>query len=314
MNILIVIALSLVLIFVTARITLRVSKIGAANQTPTPEPVQQQTISVGAPYQLTQARHGWILANPNDFYLGRAVLEYGEYGELESEFLLNALSIRPGKIIEIGANSGTHTVALAKAAAARQQELIAFEPQPFIFQNLCANLALNGITNAIAWPWACGAEPGTVYFPTPVYSEQGNFGGISMQERAMFGATAVPCVRLDDVVNAGPVGLIKIDVEGYELQVLQGAVNTISNSRPVLYVENDRVEKSKDLIEWLWSHNYQLFWHIPVLFNADNYFNNATNIYGNTGSFNMLCIPRELALPVSGLDEVTDSSHHPLAK
>jgi FkbM family methyltransferase len=314
MTILIAIAFSLLLIFATAKITLHVSKIGAIQPNSAPVPETSWPLSVVAPYQLTKARHGWILSNPNDHFLGRAILEYGEYGEIENDFLLQLLSARPGKIIELGANSGTHTVSLAKAAASRQQELIAFEPQPFIFQNLCANLALNGITNATAWPWACGAEPGTIYFPTQNYSERGNFGGVSMKEQAMDGHTAVPCVRLDDVIGNSPVSMIKIDVEGYELQALQGAVNILTNSRPLLYVENDRVEKSQALIEWIWAQNYQVFWHIPRLFNPNNFFNNATNIYDNIGSFNMLCVPRELSIAVSGLQEISDSTHHPLAK
>lgn len=53
----------------------------------------------------------------------------------------------------------------------------------------------------------------------------------------------------------------------YELLTLQGAVDVLTRSRPLLYVENDRLDKSQALIEWLWSQNYQLFWHMPRLFN-----------------------------------------------
>jgi hypothetical protein len=81
-----------------------------------PSPVH--IIPVAPPYVLVRARHGWILANPNDFYLGRAIVEYGEYGEIESQFV-GQLFIRPGAVVEVGANSGTHTVALA--ARAQQQ-------------------------------------------------------------------------------------------------------------------------------------------------------------------------------------------------
>ena len=269
-------------------------------------------IPLGAPYKLVQARHGWFLANPNDFYLGRAMLEYGEYGEIESAFLRQLL-FKPGRIVEVGANIGTHTVGLAKEAAARGWSLDAFEPQPFIFQNLCANLALNGIANARAWPLACGNEAKTVFFSPPDYGAIGNFGGVEMTTEAADNRIAVPCVRLDDLLGPAPVGLMKIDVEGFELLVLQGAAAILERSRPILYVENDRLEKSRDLIEFLWSMNYRLWWHGPQLFNPDNFFKVTENIYGNVISINMFCIPRELEAQVNSSPEVTDSAFHPMA-
>lgn len=56
--------------------------------------------------------------------------------------------------------------------------MVAFEPQPFVFQNL------NGIHNVRAWPYACGAHAEAVYFGHPDYSRPGNFGAVSMQEQA----------------------------------------------------------------------------------------------------------------------------------
>jgi FkbM family methyltransferase len=274
--------------------------------------VSDLPIAVAPPYQLVRARHGWMLVNPNDFFIGRAILEYGEYGEIESRMLTGLLSVRPGAAVEIGANIGAHSVALAKALAIDRRGLVVFEPQPFIFQNLCANLALNGLRNVTALPLACGAHSGTVYFSPPDYAVEGNFGGVSMAEAAGQGGVAVPCVRVDDVVGTDAVSMLKIDVEGHELSALQGAAGVIAASRPLLYVENDRVEKSQALIEWLWSQNYRLFWHLPRLFNPDNFFARGQNIYGKAGSFNMLGVPRELEVPVQGLEEITNAAQHPL--
>jgi len=278
---------------------------------PTTRPVYTAALAVAAPYQLVQARHGWILANPHDFFLGRAMIEYGEYGEIESQFLLGLLSVRAGKVVEIGANVGLHTIPMAKALAQARREMIVFEPQQFLFQNLCANLALNGITNVTAWPLACGNKNEQVYFPLPDYLNNGNFGGVSVSNQASNGGVAVTCVRLDETIGQARVGLLKIDVEGYELFALQGAEQTLMTSRPIVYVENDRVEKSQALIEWLWAHNYQLFWHISPLFNPDNYFKAAQNIYGKLASFNMLGVPRELNIAVEGLQEITNAALHP---
>ncbi|MDR0577045.1 MAG: FkbM family methyltransferase [Candidatus Accumulibacter sp.] len=268
------------------------------------------------PYKIVRARHGWMLANPNDLYVGQALLEYGEYGELEARVIHRCL-FKPGRIVEVGANMGGHTVGLAKLAAARGEEMVVFEPQPAVFQNLCANLALNGLRNVRAWPFACGDETGMVTFAEQNYGRPGNFGAVTMnraaEEKEGEARVLAPCVRLDDFLGEGAVALIKIDVEGFELAVLRGADETLRLWRPVLYVENDRADQSKALIEWLWSRDYRLFWHTPWLFNPENFFGKAANHYGNTASINMICMPRELyGGGAPGMEEITDSSKHPV--
>ncbi|WP_250479861.1 MULTISPECIES: FkbM family methyltransferase [unclassified Caballeronia] len=271
-----------------------------------------RTLRVSGQYILVRARHGLMLANPSDFFIGHALIKYGEYCEIEAEILRQLFS-RPGAIVEVGANIGSHTVALAKQAALQQRDMIAFEPQPFIFQNLCANLALNGVSNVRAWPWACGNQDGTLYFSTPDYSLPGNFGGVSMHAVPQSHDTPISCVRLDDVLENYTVGFIKIDVEGAELSTLQGSVQILKTSRPVLYLENDRIEKSQALIEWLWGQNYRLWWHLPPLFNPNNFFGVAENIYADYTSCNMLALPAEFESHVEGLEEIVDATFHPCA-
>ncbi|SAL24369.1 FkbM family methyltransferase [Caballeronia humi] len=265
------------------------------------------------PMYLIQTRHGSMLANGNDFFIGRALLEYGEFSEIESQFIMQLVG-GSGLVVEVGANIGAHSIAMAKTAAQNHQTMVVFEPQPVIFQNLCANLALNNIQNVRAWPFACGAEKGELHFPSQDYYSPGNFGGVSMQTEAGANTVVVPCVTLDEMLGGALVSLIKLDVEGFELSALQGAQRTIGRSRPVLYVENDRMDRSPALIEWIWSQDYRVWWHIPALFNPDNYFAKSENIYNNIASFNLLALPRERAVQTAGLIEVTDSAFHPLAK
>lgn len=271
-------------------------------------------IEAAPPYALVRSRHGLMLANRNDIYLGQALIQYGECCEKEVEFLCS-LIMRGGVVVEVGTNVGTHTIPLAKRSAEVGGEMVVFEPQPFIFQNLCANLALNGITNVRAWPWACGAEAGTVWFTRPDYTQSGNFGGVSMQR----GTTSpdlipAPCVQLDSVLGESDVTLIKLDVEGFELAALKGAIQVIRRSRPMLYVENDRVDNSRELIEWLWAQEYGLWWHICPLFNEDNFRGKSEDIYHNVFSFNMLALPRESGITAQGFIEIVDAGYHPLAR
>ena len=99
-----------------------------------------------------------------------------------------------------------------------------------------------------------------------------------------------------------------------EADVLRGATGLIMANRPIIYAENDRPAKSDELLTLLWSLNYRTYWHVPKLFNPDNFFGEAENIYANTGSFNLLCIPSEAGAQVTGFDEVKVLGLHPLAE
>src|SRR5262249_13602917 len=82
-----------------------------------------------------------------------------------------------------------------------------------------------------------------------------------------------------------------------EQAALEGATATLSRLKPVLYVENDRREKSESLIRCLDSLGYSMYWHAPPLFNPRNYFGNPRNVFGPIVSRNMLCINRSGAAP-----------------
>jgi FkbM family methyltransferase len=271
-------------------------------------------MKVADPYELVETRHGVMLVNRNDIYMGQALLLYGECCELESRFILSMLR-NPGLVIEVGANMGIHTVPMARYLAGQGRTMLAFEPQPVVFQQLCANLALNGLMNVRAFPCACGRQNGMVTFEIPDYRSPGNFGGTGMSPEA--GASharreAVQCVRVDDLVTDGPVGLIKVDVEGFEQEVLEGCERILAQRRPLLYVENDRLENSASLIQWLFDHEYRLWWHTPPLFNPENLRGVRENGYPGIVSLNMLGVHKSVAMPLGGMVEIVDAHEDPL--
>ncbi len=211
------------------------------------------------------------------------------------------------------ANIGSHTVSLAKKVGPAGH-VIAIEPQRIIHQYLSANIALNMLGN-VECHWAgCGSETGEMTVPPVNYfaHQRQNFGGLSLAAHG--DGERVPVLRLDDIVRGRPAQLIKIDVEGMEAEVLRGATAVILANRPVIYAENDRPEKSYELLSLLWSLNYRTYWHVPKLFNPDNFFRDAENIYANTGSFNLLCIPGESDAQLTGFEEVTRLGIHPLTE
>ena len=263
---------------------------------------------------LVNGRNGRFLANRYDTYLGYALIQYGECCEIEDRFL-SSLVLPGDVVVEVGANIGVHTISLAKKVGPHGK-VIAIEAQPAIAQYLCANISLNGLFNVVTHNCGCGARHETMSIPVVDYAapQMQNFGDVSLEKHDVRWVS-VNVMPLDELIVGLPkVDLLKLDVEGMEGEVLQGAMRTIKQHRPWIYLENDRVERSQALIEQVMALDYRLWWHIPSLFNPDNYFGVTKNEYGNVASFNMLCIPREVNKQVNGLLEITDSTHHPLKR
>jgi FkbM family methyltransferase len=248
---------------------------------------------------LRECRWGTMLYNKNDAYVGRSIAKYGEYSWHEHHVFSQLL--KPGNVVvEAGANIGAHTVPLARLVGA-QGGVLAFEPERFNFQTLCANLALNSCTNVWALNQAVGAANGMIQVPSVDPRQPNNFGGVTL--RTGGGADVVP-VRTVDSLQLGTCNAIKVDVEGMEIEVLQGARETILRHRPALYVENDREERSAALIELVQSLGYDLYWHTPPLFNAENFAGDAEDIFQGIVSINMICVPSESQSNVQGFRRI----------
>ena len=93
--------------------------------------------------------------------------------------------------------------------------------------------------------------------------------------------------------------------------MLMGAVNLIERDRPFLYLENDIVETSPQLISYLWSLKYDIWWHVVPLFNPRNRANTEQNIFSNTGSLNIICAPAEKCINMD-TKKIEDAYFHPL--
>lgn len=235
-----------------------------------------------------------------DRYIGRSLELYGEFSEAEVVLFRHLLK-RGDTVLEIGANIGAHTVPLAQTVGPEGQ-VLAFEPQRMIYYLLCANVVLNNLANVICHQAAVGDVTGNLRVPDLDYSGDGNFGGIELGTESTLGSYEVPVVRIDDL-RLARCDLIKVDVEGMEKQVLEGARQTIARFKPLLYVEDDRREKSRELHDFLTDLGYEVHPHLPRLYAADNFEKNPTNVFGNFTSRNLLCWRREsaVAFPDQGL-------------
>lgn len=219
-----------------------------------------------------------MIYNTHDTYIGQSLDTYGEWTWAEIEV---TQQYAHGLVIDIGANIGTHTLAYARTA----DRVVSMEPQYIVFQTLMANLALNCLENVIPHFGACGSYDGKVPIHRPDYSVDGTFGCVTVGE----GQQLVSMSRLDSF-GFHP-DFIKIDAEGSEIDIIHGGMDTIRRAKPVMYIENDREEKRDELIALVESLGYSCQWHKPNLYNPDNYYHHAENIFPYTCSENILCLP-----------------------
>jgi FkbM family methyltransferase len=163
--------------------------------------------------------------------------------------LLRALDVflEPGDVIlDVGANIGNHTLYFA----AHGSRVHAFEPNPEAVEYLRRNVVLNGFERTVSvYAVAVGDHPGSVEV---LAGESEMRLGMA---RSFEGSGDVPLVRLDDVVAADDVALIKIDVEGAEASVVRGASSIIARSKPVIVVETETDEQRRALDSLLRTHH-----------------------------------------------------------
>ena len=234
---------------------------------------------------LKETKDGTVLYNKNDTYVGKSIDTYGRY-QLE-ELKLFDKYIQKGDIaIDVGANIGTHTLWLANKVGA-EGFVYAFEPQRLLFQTLCANLALNSIQNVDCRQLGAGYSQRIIKVPLLDPTKENNFGGLNIEGHSEGEKVAI--CRLDDI-GLTRCAFIKIDVEGMEPEVLQGAMNTIVECRPVLYLELERDENIEFLQVLLEELKYKADTHTPPLYSEDY---EGENVFGETTSKNVLAIPGE---------------------
>ena len=152
--------------------------------------------------------------------------------------------VKPGDtVFDIGANMGAHTLALAQSVGPTGK-VFAFEPADFAFEKLCRNLALNSDLQACTFPQQIllGAslseqrEP-EIYASWPLESDASSHP----KHRGRLVSTSRATVDTLDAFVArqgiSALNLIKIDVDGHELPVFQGATETLRQFHPVLVME-----------------------------------------------------------------------------
>jgi FkbM family methyltransferase len=149
--------------------------------------------------------------------------------------------LRPGlTMLDIGAHVGQYSL-IAGAAVTPTGRVHSFEPNPASFRRLSTNLALNGFPHARAHPMALSNTTGSTTLYVPKSDNQGEAslqacvpGSDTATIRSM---TADQWMETADLGTPPRVDLIKIDVQGFELRVVEGAQNLLRRFRPTILCE-----------------------------------------------------------------------------
>ena len=216
------------------------------------EKAETPVASPSAPAQIRKLRGDiWVLEG--DRIISEQVVTSGR---LDFDTLLPHILklVRPGDtVVDVGAFIGDHTVAYSDAVG-REGQVFAFEPDLSAFKCLVHNVEKRG--NVLTYNFGLGAQ-------NSVAGMSGEFASRYVNHNNSDGGPIIPIRRLDDEITLfDRIDLMKIDIEGYELNMLQGAEQVIEKFHPKMVIEINEIALKRqdtiprDILDWLGAHGY----------------------------------------------------------
>lgn len=210
-----------------------------------------------APFVIVSTNLGTMIVNRNDhcgnmFGVGHSLLSTSNFEPEEmglSLELLNRRRTHSGDglvVLDCGANIGTHSVEWGRHMHGWGR-VVAFEPQEVVYYALAGNIVINNCLNVRAMNCAVGSSVGTMRIPKPDYLVPSSYGSLELrrgpntefigQPIDYDGSEAsVPVVTIDSL-GLDRLDFVKLDIEGMEIEALEGARRSLELYRPILMVE-----------------------------------------------------------------------------
>ncbi len=179
-------------------------------------------------------------------YISNYIYDNNSFYELENLEILNYLPLEEGVFLDIGANIGNHTLYFSKIL---KRDVYAFEPVRENYNLLRKNILINDLKNIKTFNIALGMCNSKV---TLRQNYQDNSGTWEIVDYT----GDIDIIPLDDININKKISYMKIDVEGHELEVLKGAINTIKTNLPLLSIEFHSGNKFKELKDFLSTLGY----------------------------------------------------------
>jgi FkbM family methyltransferase len=188
--------------------------------------------------------------------------EFESFRELKFLQIIDTLLPSCSVSLDIGANIGNHSIFMSKIL--KCGVVYAFEPIPYLYEKMLSNFENNNITNIIPHNIALSSKDSSLKCISKLPDNHGSYwlwyeneDALHPYERGYLShkgydgseyTESIPSKRLDDIMlsyNIDVLHYIKIDVEGMELEVLNGGINIINRYKPLLQIEvcKDNFEK-----------------------------------------------------------------------
>lgn len=212
--------------------------------------------------------YGQVLVNRFDTHQTDALIKTGaSLDAAEVDMLLQIMKpLPPGQVfVDVGANFGLYSLAMAQMLKASGGMVIAIEAQRVIYNMICGSVALNSLENLFVHNLAIADVDGYIALPKLDYRQVSSYSSLEFadeqgedmgQERGI-SDESVRCVTLDDM-NWARVDMIKIDIEGMEGMALAGGLALFDEQRPIAFVEWIKSDK-QELVNFFAVRDYSVY-------------------------------------------------------
>lgn len=242
--------------------------------------------SVDGAQRLWKSRHGIAASVQANNRVARSMQQYGEWAEQELD-LLSGFVEDGQTVLEVGGDYGAHSLWLSRAVGEKGSVHVA-EPRRIEFQQLCANVALNGLGNVYAHSVWLGRDGDQVVLASVLPGSGGEH---------VRGSTV-------DQLSLDALHLLKVNLPGTLVSLLQGAVDTLRRFHPIVYFRLGTGEHAVAEVKALKDLGYRCWSHVPYLFNGDNYAGSSDNLFPGCVHQNVIAAPIEMHMELDRLREI----------
>jgi len=235
-----------------------------------------------------------IIVNPTiDLNIENVIYERGVYEQATTLFIQQHLKAGD-TFVDAGANIGYLSL-VAAATVGKNGTVHAFEPVKSTHTLLKNNIDLNEFSQINCHQLGLGSQNQEVI----IYSENENRGGASIVNQRSEQKESIKICPLDAVLGEEKVDLLKIDVEGYEFEVLKGAEQTIRKNHPTIILEYSRQRTNSgannEMIHWLSNiyEGYEFFRFEKGKERSSKLINCKFKHVGFPEHDNIICLPKK---------------------
>lgn len=208
----------------------------------------------------------WYRAD--DKFVGQRIA-LGKYEKYETAIMLGQLNIN-SVVVDVGANIGYYTLLMAM----RAKKVYAIEPDKDCFEILKKNVEENGLKNVVLINMAASNKKGEKY----LMRDEKNQGNSKINDKN--GETILTRTLDNMLINEQKISLIKVDTQGWETQVIEGAKKIIKRDRPTLFLEYTPGEYLDNKMINFLKNNYQNIWSINDFANVPWPIYKGVKVYG----------------------------------